>query len=415
MRLILLTIFFLSLILGIRYAFYLNSLKSYKVGDTFETETTLLSDTRQNDWSQSFKIGQVTVQVPREPELHYGDAVHVRGKIEESTFQTTMGQNVRLFVVKNPEISLAQTRNPLIITAAWVRSRIQATFDSYLPNQESALLFGIVFGGATGFDRQNYEAFRNAGVLHVIAASGMNVTMVAGFLFAVFGRFFKRQHAIILAILGIFYYVLISGFSASIVRAALMGSVAFTAGILGRKSIAVLSLVLTVFSMLFVTPSLILDVGFLLSITATLGILFIKPIFDNLGVIKKTKTISNDITTSLSAQAGSIPILVGSFGTYSIVSILVNALVLWTIPILMILGGVAALVCLLVPVAAIPLLYLAYPFLLYFEYIVIWFGKIPQLQVTNVPVVFWIGYYLMLLAIVLMQSKKSKLKSQNLK
>ncbi len=406
MKIILLTVSILSLILLARYFLYFSNLKTYKPGDLFKAQATLLSEPRLTNFYQTFKVDSVTIQVGKYPDFHYGDKLDISGKVEESSFSTKNGKKVKLLVVKNPEIKKLENKNVLITSSSFIRTRIESTFNFYLPKNESALLFGIVFGGSQGFDKNLYEDFRKTGVLHVVAASGMNVTMLAGFVFLLFSYIFKRRQAIILSLLAVFYYALISGFTASVLRAAIMGSIVFTAEILGKRSTALLSLFITAVFMLFAFPELLFDVGFELSFFSTLGILMIKPVFDSFRLIKKHSGFTDDITTTTSAQIGSLPILVSSFSTYSIISILVNAIVLWTIPILMITGGIAALCSIALPFASVPFLYISYPLLLYFEKIVQTFSGFPVLNLENVPAAVWAGYYMMLISLVFLIRKR---------
>ena len=123
--------------------------------------------------------------------------------------------------------------------------------------------------------------------------------------------------------------------------------------------------------MLFISPNLISDIGFQLSFTATLGLILIPKI----RAIGKIWVIGNDINTTIAAQIATLPILLINFGTYSIYSVLVNGLVLWTVPILMAIGWIGALVGLIfIPLGQL-IIYLCYPLLIYFEKIVDFFGK----------------------------------------
>ena len=97
-----------------------------------------------------------------------------------------------------------------------------------------------------------------------------------------------------------------------------------------------------------------------------------------------------------------MPILLVNFGSYSLWSIPVNAIVLWTIPILMIIGGAAALISFLIEPVARLVLYLSVPFLLYFTKIVEVFGSFPgQINIKSLPFMIILGYYLIILAIII--------------
>ncbi len=407
MKRISLFIILLSLTVLLRLYFHFLLSNQYKVGDKYSKQITLLSDTKISGNFQTFKDGRLTIQTYAQPVFSYGDTLKITGTVSEKSFLSDQNKKVSYLQVSFPQIEKAESKSLLVKTAAFIRNRVETSFFSTLPHNEAALLFGIVFGGSSAFDPEFYNAFRKTGVLHVVAASGMNVTMFASFILILSGLFLKRQKALAVSIIGILYYALISGLQPSILRAAIMSSIAFSAGIFGRQSFGFLTLFFTACIMVFLRPDNLFDVGFLLSVSSTCGILYIKPLFDRVKFIKKTEAVSSDITTSISSQLASLPILALFFSAYSAVSILVNALVLWTIPILMVLGGIAALLAVVFPLFSNIFLYLCFPFLLYFEKIVFLFQSIPLIEFQNTPLVIWLGSYSILIAIVLKLRKPS--------
>ncbi len=408
MKFIILICIVLLLTLGIRYAFFFTYEKKYLPGDTLQEKITLLSEPKNNKFIKTISVSSVQVRIPQENEIHYGDEIYIEGIVDKESFEAKNKKVVSYLVIHNPIIKSTKSTNIFFRTASYIRTRISKTFFSYLPQNEAALLFGIVFGGSQDFTSDTKSSFKNAGVLHVVAASGMNVTMVASFLIALFSRFLMRRQALVIAIFGVFYYALLSGFSPSIVRASVMASVAFSAGILGRQNSGIFALCITAWLMLFVQPEIIFDVGFLLSFTSTLGIVFCKPLFDSLWRVKNTKIFSDDITTSIASQIGSLPVMAGVFGSYSLVSILANALVLWTIPFLMILGGIAAVCAITLPIISVPVLYISYPLLLYFEMITGFFGSFPLFEFSTISIPFLLSYYFFALGVIVFLRGKVK-------
>lgn len=408
MRVLILSIIVLSLLLVLRYLFYLQTITN-RVGSSLEVTISLLADPQDSFAKQVFQLQGVRIEAPDYPVLRYGDKLSVSGVIEERTF-TPQGtdKEVKLLVIENPVIKKLPQDNIFIFSASFLRNRVYNSFKSQLSGNEATLLFGIVFGGSSGFSSEMKEAFRNTGVLHVVAASGMNVSMVGAFLLSAFSRIFHRRTALLFTIMGIFYYSLISGFQPSILRAAIMASVALSAAYLGRQAYGFLTLFLTAWVMLIFTPETLFQVGFLLSFTATFGILLIKPVFDQVSLVKRTQVVSDDIATTVSAQLGSLPVMVGVFSTYSFISILINALVLWTIPFLMILGGIAAFCAIVLPFLSFIPLYGSLPLLWYFEKVITIFGSVPLLTIEGVSVLIWISYYFLLVSVVLFVKQRGK-------
>jgi competence protein ComEC len=157
---------------------------------------------------------------------------------------------------------------------------------------------------------------------------------------------------------------------------------------------------------------LIEDIGFQLSFLATLGILLVKPLLDSWLAVWKDKirfisTLNDDITTTLSAQIVTLPILLGVFGSYGLLSVLANALTLWTIPILMTLGSLAILLGIVFAPLGKLFLFLSYPLLWFFETVVNFLGQVGWvLEIPAMPMVVWFGYYLILGAIVWSNKKQ---------
>jgi competence protein ComEC len=291
-----------------------------------------------------------------------------------------------------------------------LRQKLISLFSKTLPTPSSNLLMGIIFGIKEQMPKDFTDNLRTSGVFHVIAASGMNVTLIGGFIATGLAFFLKRQIAITLSILAIIFYAVLAGLEASIIRASIMGIIVFSAQIMGRQTLAVNGLFLAGFAMLFINPSLISDIGFQLSFAATLGILYIKPIFDKnkkIKLIAQKSVIGTDVLTTIAAQLATLPILLANFGTYSIYSILVNGLVLWTVPILMAIGGIGALIGLIFAPLGQLIIYFCYPLLIYFEAIVNFFGKIGGvILIQTLSWQFIAGYYSSLLSILLIFKRK---------
>jgi len=145
--------------------------------------------------------------------------------------------------------------------------------------------------------------------------------------------------------------------------------------------------------MLFFSPLLLIDVGFQLSVAATLGILFIKPLLPKHMVLE-------DFSTTIAAQLATIPILLTSFGQYAMLSILVNLLILWTIPVIMVLGGIGAICAFFFPFLGQLFIQASYPLLWYIEKVVT-VGAVYGWGIhLSIPWSFVLGYYFLLVSVV---------------
>ena len=408
----------LIVVFTIRIWIYYEKNNYFENGEELKIETRLVDDPDIRNGNQQFRIktdnGQkIYITTGLSPIYKYGYKIKIEGKIKEKVYD-----DYSIFTMSYPSLQIDNNDHNFIARSATIiRQKTDILYQKTLSPVSAGLLAGIVFGGDRNLPKEFSDDLRVSGVTHVIAASGMNVTFVASFLMGVFVHIFKRQIAITIAIFGIFFYAFIAGFEPSIVRAAIMGSIVFSARLLGRQNLAIASLVTTVYIMLFYNPSFIADVGFQLSVAATAGIVLLKPIIDH-GFVKLGRVGEigkEDIGTTIAAQTTTLPILLGTFGSYGLLSILVNALVLWTIPILMVIGALGLIFgAVFEPLGQLIILASA-PLLFYFEKVVSYFANFDTtVSIMDVSTSIWIGYYMILGAFIhFMSTKNSKVEAKN--
>ena len=398
---------FLLIILSFRFSFFYNNQPQFTDGQQVSFETALLSEPRivggQQRLTANLASGnKVFVTTSLFPSFHYGNRLYIVGKLNKRLLNRNF-----ILVMYFPKIEEVNNQagwlDKSLKTINDLRQSLISLFSRTLPSPSSSLLMGIIFGIKQDLPKDFSDNLKTTGVFHVIAASGMNVTLIAGFISTFFAFFLKRQIAIGLSILGIIFYAVLAGLEASIIRASIMGILVFSAQIMGRQTLAVNGLFLAGFAMLFLDPTLISDIGFQLSFTATLGLILIPKI----RAIGKIGVIGNSVNTTIAAQIATLPILMANFGIYSIYSVLVNGLVLWTVPILMVIGGIGAIAGLIFAPVGQLIIYLCYPLLIYFEKIVEIFGKIGG--VINVQSIQWqfiAAYYCLLISALIIFKKK---------
>lgn len=401
-------LFISILVLGLltREFFWINERHIYQENEIYKKSYSFVHEPKKNSLSQYFFTDGLLVTIPLYPSYHYGDKVLIEGKIEMRD-----SKKGKLLIVENPRISKIHNADPLLFFSKSVRQKVEENVMTTLPTKEGGLLLGVILGVRDKIDSEYYQQLKNAGVLHVIAASGQNVSIAAMLLLTVFSTFVKRRMALLFTALGVLLYAVLTGFDPPIVRASIMAILAFTALFTGRQISSIYVLFLTGWAMLFVQPEEIVDVSFQLSFLSTFGILTVKPLLDSLLRFKLLSFVKDDITTTLSAQIATFPLMITVFGAYSLLSFPVNILVLWTIPIIMIFGGLAGLLSLFLPFMAKPLILLCYPFLSYFKTIVELFSKINlQISMDTVPTISIFGYYLILLVVVIKYKERKFIK-----
>ncbi|MBI4004856.1 ComEC/Rec2 family competence protein [Candidatus Roizmanbacteria bacterium] len=219
--------------------------------------------------------------------------------------------------------------------------------NSYFPEPQASLLNGILFGTPIQSSSLFYQQLREVGLLHIVVLSGLNITLLSTFVSyasASFGRIISCMITILLIIL----YVLFVSPKAPIVRAAIMNVLTFAAIILGRRSLAIYSLLIAAIITAIFWPEWLTSLSFYLSYAATLGIILFSPISQpnthSNNLSNFFLFVKNDLRTTFAASMFTIPILSVAFHQISLISPLANLLISFTIAPLMILGFATAIV-----------------------------------------------------------------------
>lgn len=392
-----------SFVVVIRLVFFFSFPLSLVDGKTIHFTATIFDDPHRVGKMQQVKVRygnfwqtvQILVITSADTPLQYGDTVEIFGTARYSLLKNKQTVIASYF----PEIKAE--KSGILPIFAGMRQKINAFCEKTFSQPYAGLLSGMLLGVKSTLPEGITRSFRITGVSHVVAASGMNVTLVAGFLMSFLGRFFKRPLAVLLSMGGIGGYMLMSGLDPSILRAGVMGILVFGAQIFGRQYSVLYSLFLTTGLLLFWDPLLLGDVGFQLSVLATMGIIFLKPFIPLKGFLL------DDIGTTLAAQLATLPVLLATFGSYGVLSLLVNALVLWTIPLITIMGGIGITLGFIFQPLGQLLLYGIFPFLWYFIAVVSYFAEFHAIwQVTSWPLALSTGYYLIVVSLILLRKKE---------
>jgi len=134
---------------------------------------------------------------------------------------------------------------------------------------------------------------------------------------------------------------------------------------------------------------------------ATIGILVLNPIIYGIR-LTSGNPISEDLSTTIAAQIMTLPVILSAFGQYLLTSIFANILVLWTIPLIMTIGGVGIVAGLVFEPLGKIIVVLIIPLLWYMQQVTSFFSTHAILvQVQNVPTLMIFGYYLLILSMFL--------------
>lgn len=277
-----------------------------------------------------------------------------------------------------------------------LRETISQTVRQSLPEPQASLLLGMILGVKGGFPSGFYEALRVTGTLHVVVVSGYNITVLINAL----GRgltFLTLKTRFFFIVLGILLFIFLVGFEPPVIRAAIMGTIALLATVLGRQKDALRAFLIAGVLMAIFNPKWLIDISFQLSFLATLGLIVVLPILDRL-IPGRGALLREDLITTLAAQVLVWPLIAFKFGQVSILSPIVNALVLWTVPLLTVLGLIVTTLAILIRQLGYLLMLPLNLFLTYFVQVVRWFSSLNLgfFEVSPFSVLALLFYYLVL-------------------
>ena len=361
------------------YLFRLYSVRPLKIPD--QAEIKVIGRVSRQPYlkasNQIITVGPFLIKTNRFPLYFYGQKLAIVGKVTKRVINAFKTE----FVFYYPAIRLVEENQTLINQTNLVsflfrfENRLERLLSELLPEPQSSLLAGILLGSKKEMPQEFFYRLRETGTLHVVVASGYNITVIASFLINSLVKWVKRKKALILAFLGIFLYTLMAGAEPPVVRAAIMGSLTYLAQLLGREKDAFVSLIFAAALMLLISPLILFDIGFQLSFAATAGILLLSSRLK--GKIFEIPWLGEDLRVTLAAQLATWPLIFFHFRRLSLISPLVNALVLPTIPIIMALGAMmVGLGFWFKPLAQL-VAWLAWVPLTYFVAVIKFFGGLP--------------------------------------
>lgn len=347
-------LFFTLLVVGYMGRYW-QATHRYRSGQYLRISGTVFSEPQDRFHNQIITLAGIQIALP-DDSVSFGDTITVEGTYNN-------GELVHPTVVKK------KVGTGIIAKA----KKKMLSFVRHSSNPPHAsLIAGMALGSKSLISYEFWEALKKTGTAHTVVASGTNIALVGGVVLSL-SSYIGRKKALLGAGILIWLYVVLVGFDPPIIRAGIMGSIAFLAQYVGRERAAIRSLLITAIVMLFAKPLWIADVGFLLSFSATLGlILFEAPI--NRLIHFLPNGIREGIATSLAAQIIVTPLLLTVFGAVNPLSPVINALISPVIAPITVLSLVSLTISLFAPSIAQLIVYMILPLTTWFIAIITMFS-----------------------------------------
>ncbi len=301
----------------------------------FETGTLVLQDGTKLP-------GKITVRGYGVPMVYRGDGVVVEGKLYK-----TRGS-------KQASMSFSNIRRVYKHKSALetIRRKFNTVVISVLPEPLGSLALGLLVGQRNNLPDSFSDSLSRVGLTHIIAVSGYNLTIIVSFVRRLLKDRSKYQ-ATVGAITLVGLFLMVTGSSASIVRASLVSLLSLWAWYYGRSIKPVVLLLVAAcltgaWNPLYVWS----DVGWYLSFLAFTGVLVIAPILTERFFRRQPKLIGQTIIETMSAQLMTMPLIMYVFGRVSIVALIANLMVVPLVPLAMLCSVIVGVMGFVSPVLA---------------------------------------------------------------
>ena len=337
--------------------------------------------------------GKILVELYTKQTIFYGQGLILKGKILKFPniyFYKILEQRqiYSILRVKNKSDLIYLDRkllNPVNNIAYKIKHKLKNIINQSLPNLQAGFLSAILLGDRNDIPKNLNTAFIKTGTAHIIAISGFNVGIVAlifWILLKILG--IKRKPRCFTIIFILILYCILSGATASVVRATIMGVILFWGYALEKESPIYNSLALAGLIILALNPNQLFDIGFQLSFLCVWAIVYISPKIEKITskfINKENYFLKNFISVpfaiSLACWLVTSPVILYNFRIFSPVTIFANLIIVPYITLITVVGFVFILSGLILPVWA-DIFAISEAFLIgiLFE-IVIFLSKIP--------------------------------------
>lgn len=248
-----------------------------------------------------------------------------------------------------------------------VRNNILQTHSKYLKSPNLEILGGIVFGDdAIAPPGEIKASFAHSGLLHILAASGMNVALIYGIWFFILRRLRAPFNFTVMSgIFVVIFYSLMTGLGPSVIRAAIMLIFILIGKLIDRDAHSISLLSFVALLMLIYNPAYINDVGFQLSFMVTFGLLVTAPVvFEKFEVDEESESIHHPLIAKLPpwlssaifipviAQIWVAPIQMYYFNSFSLYSVFANIISLPLVTVISFGGFISSVLALINPIAS---------------------------------------------------------------
>ncbi|NLY46170.1 MAG: DNA internalization-related competence protein ComEC/Rec2 [Tissierella sp.] len=301
--------------------------------------------------NKSIMKEKIILNVTGNDRLHIGERIYFSGELrlpKENTNPRLFNYRLNLktekihttMSIKGHSITVINSEN--IALKYRLKSKftdtIVNTFNTYLSEKNASLMTGIFLGQSSYLSSEDIDVYRDMGLAHLLAVSGLHIGIISGFISFVLSNLgIKRRINIIITLSTIWIYGYLIGFPPSILRSSIMFTILYYSQLIHEPYDSINSLSLAMFILLIINPYYIFNLGFQLSFAATFSILIFTPRIRQ-GFYPFKNKITQSLSSILGVQIGLLPFQAYYFNNINLISLIANLIIIPIISFSLILG-----------------------------------------------------------------------------
>lgn len=309
------------------------------------------------DYKESLEIKEkIVLKVIGEQKVELGDKIDFNGVLKEPlsngnpklfNYKLSLLSNKIFATMTIKDYALTEINKEDKALKYRMKSKfkedIERVFDSYLNEDSSSLMKSIVLGEHSYLDEDSISKYRDLGLAHILAVSGLHIGIIAGFLIFILSNLgIKRKRVVQITLAIIWFYGFLIGFPPSLLRANIMFTILYYAQILSEPLDSINGLFFAMFLLLIINPMWIFNLGFQFSFLATFSIIYFTPKVQK-GFYPYKNRLTYTLAGLLGVYIGILPIQAYYFNKISLLSILGNLFVAPLLSLSLIIGGIMIL------------------------------------------------------------------------
>ncbi len=300
--------------------------------------------------------GLLLVNLAPYPMVHYGQRLQLTGVMQLPRgsdhpggfdYRKYLYRKQILVLMQDPKMRVLQEvrGTPALRVLLDFRDRCKGVLLRSLPEPQASIAIGVLLGLQSSIPADVYANFSATGTSHILVVSGWNFTIVATVLAGLTTRIgLGRIATLAIALVVLWTYALFVGATGTVLRAAVMASLAVIARASERRSEGWRLLAAACWGLAIYDPHVLWDLGFELSALATASLFAygeaVTTFIEHIPILNKPwmAWASEALTATLAAQVLALPIILFHFGNFSIIAPLANILLVPVVPYTMLLG-----------------------------------------------------------------------------